>query len=140
MTSREKESTFRLRNIFHDNFHKGKQFEIQSTRYNTSLMSHPCALSLICFDEQGSHLKKKSIEFFFSKKSLLHRTVTYASFTNVQTSSSPCVNFTLVRVMLNWMVRITTRMSKLPREISVSDLSVYHVTFFNICEMERDRS
>lgn len=55
-------------------------------------------------------------------------------------SSSLCVNFTLVRVMLNWMVRITTRMSKLPREISVSDLSVYHETFFNICEMERDRS
>lgn len=51
-----------------------------------------------------------------------------------------CVNFTLVRVMLNWMVRITTRMSKLPREISVSDLSVYHATFFNIFEMERDRS
>lgn len=44
---------------------------------------------------------------------------------------------TLVRVMLNWMVRMTTRMSKLPREISVSDLSEYHVMFFSTCESER---
>lgn len=36
--------------------------------------------------------------------------------------------------MLNWMVRITTRMSKLPREISVNDLSEYHVTFFKTCD------
>lgn len=41
------------------------------------------------------------------------------------------VHLTLVRVMLNWMVRMTTRMSKLPSEISVNDLSVYHEMFFN---------
>lgn len=41
---------------------------------------------------------------------------------------------TLVRVMLNWMVRMTTRMSKLPREISVRDLSEYHVMFFSTWE------
>lgn len=43
-----------------------------------------------------------------------------------------CAQLTLVRVMLNWMVRMTTRMSKLPSEISVNDLSVYHEMFFNI--------
>lgn len=43
---------------------------------------------------------------------------------------------TLVRVMLNWMVRMTTRMSRLPREISVSDLSEYHVMFFSTCDSE----
>lgn len=36
--------------------------------------------------------------------------------------------------MLNWMVRMTTRMSKLPSEISVNDLSVYQVMFFSTCE------
>lgn len=47
---------------------------------------------------------------------------------------------TLVRVMLNWMVRMTTRMSKLPSEISVNDLSVYHEMFFNICERDGDKA
>lgn len=51
--------------------------------------------------------------------------------------SRPC-RPTLVRVMLNWMVRMTTRMSKLPREISVRDLSEYHVMFFSTCESERE--
>lgn len=46
---------------------------------------------------------------------------------------------TLVRVMLNWMVRMTTRMSKLPSEISVNDLSVYHEMFFSTCERQRER-
>lgn len=46
---------------------------------------------------------------------------------------------TLVRVMLNWMVRMTTRMSKLPSEISVKVLSEYHETFFNTCERETHR-
>lgn len=40
---------------------------------------------------------------------------------------------TLVRVMLNWMVRITTRISKLPKEISVKERSVYQLMFFRIC-------
>jgi len=38
---------------------------------------------------------------------------------------------TLVLVMLNWMVRMTTRMSRLPREISVNVRSEYHEMFFN---------
>lgn len=45
---------------------------------------------------------------------------------------------TLVRVILNWMVRMTTSMSKLPSEISVNDRSVYHEMFFNTCEREKD--
>lgn len=39
--------------------------------------------------------------------------------------------------MLNWMVRMTTRMSKLPSEISVNDLSVYQVMFFSTCETRK---
>lgn len=50
----------------------------------------------------------------------------------------PCARFTLVRVMLNWMVRMTTRMSKLPSEISVSDLSAYQEMFFSTCERKWD--
>lgn len=40
--------------------------------------------------------------------------------------------------MLNWMVRMTTRMSRLPSEISVNVLSEYHGTLFSTCERERD--
>lgn len=49
----------------------------------------------------------------------------------------PNIEPTLVRVMLNWMVRMTTRMSKLPSEISVNDLSVYQVMFFSTCETRK---
>lgn len=58
------------------------------------------------------------------------------TFTVLKTSPLPSLGCkpTLVRVMLNWMVRMTTRMSKLPREISVSDLSEYHVMFFSTWE------
>lgn len=49
-------------------------------------------------------------------------------------SIEPGIEPTLVRVMLNWMVRMTTRMSKLPSEISVNDLSVYQVMFFSTCQ------
>lgn len=47
----------------------------------------------------------------------------------------PC-RLTLVLVMLYWMVLITTRIRRLPREISVKTRSEYQVIFFSICDRE----
>jgi hypothetical protein len=43
---------------------------------------------------------------------------------------------TRVLVILYWMVLITTRIRRLPREISVKTLSEYQVMFLNICNKE----
>lgn len=43
-----------------------------------------------------------------------------------------CRYLSLVLVILYWMVLITTRIRRLPREISVKTLSEYQVMFFNI--------
>lgn len=92
--------------------------------------------------ELGGHVGKRSQTIGVEILILLRMKTTNkcATFTVLQTSPLPSLvcRPTLVRVMLNWMVRMTTRMSKLPREISVSDLSEYHVMFFSTWETERD--
>jgi len=47
------------------------------------------------------------------------------------------VTLTLVRVMLYWMVLITTSIRRLPSEISVKTRSAYQVIFFNIWENKK---